>query len=119
MCGARSTSPSCQKVLSAFQSVDKSLTPNSTDLFISWDAVLVSHIRLKNANGTLFSTSAGAIYPGGYGKNSTPFSTLAPTHLLIDFVVEKDKVVGFGFIHDVNQQASVAQASDVWFAKQA
>jgi len=119
MCGPRSSSPSCKKVLGEFQSVDKSLTPNTTDLFISWDAVLFSHIRLTNKNGTLFSTTAGTIYPAGYGKNSTPFSTLAPTPLMIDFVVEKEKVVGFGILHSADQQGSVAQSSDVWYVKQA
>jgi len=119
MCGAGSSSASCKKVLSDFQSVDKSLSPNSTDLFIPWDAVFVSHIHLTNKNGTLFSVSVGGIYPKGYGKNSTAFSTLKRTPLMIDFVVEKNKVVGFGILHDADQQGSVAQSADVWYVKQA
>jgi hypothetical protein len=119
LCSVRSSSPSCQKVLSDFQSIDKSLSPNSTDLFISWDSVFVSHIRLTHANGTLFLLSTGTIYPGGYGKNSTPFSTLQPAHWVVDFVVEKGCVVGFGVLHDLEQAGSVEEASDVWFVKQA
>ncbi|KAI0296713.1 beta-lactamase/transpeptidase-like protein [Russula brevipes] len=105
--------------LSDFRSVDKSLSPNSTDLLIAWDSVFVSHIRLTHANGTLFLASAGMIYPGGYGKNSTPFSTLESADWVVDFVVEKGCIVGFGVLHDLEQAVSVEEASDVWFVKQA
>ena len=64
--------------------------------------------------------SAGTIYPEGYGKNSTPFSTLAPGGLAT-FVVENGSVVGFGVsgIIGVEQPGPVEEVSDVWFVRKA
>jgi hypothetical protein len=77
LCSVHSSSSSCQSVLADFRSVDKSLSPNSTDLFISWITTWTSHVRFIHANGTQFIISSGSIYPEGYGKNTTAFSTLS------------------------------------------
>jgi hypothetical protein len=120
LCSVRSSSPSCQSVLADFRSVDKSLSSNSTDLFASWKSTWASHVRLTHANGTDFILSVGSIYPKGYGKNSTPFSTLGPQGLAT-FVVENESVVGFGVsgISGVERPGPVEEASDVWFDKKA
>jgi hypothetical protein len=122
LCSVLSSSPSCQGVLADFHSVDKSLSPNSTDLFIPWDGVWERHIRFIRTNGSQFSysISVGTIYPQGYGKNSTPFSTvtLAPS-TAAEFVVENNTVIGFGVsgIDEVERVGTVEEASDVWFVK--
>jgi len=116
LCSMRSSTPSCQNVLRDFESVDKSLSPNSPDLFVSWNSPFLSHIRFTHTNGTQYVILSGTIYPGGYGKNSTPFSTLAPV-APATFVVENEKVVGF----DVSigaPQGPVEETSDIWFVKQ-
>ena len=120
LCSVRSSSSSCQSVLADFRSVDKSLSSNSTDLFAFWKSTWTSHIRLIHANGTQFVLSIGTIYPKGYGKNSTPFSTL-DLGGQATFVVENGLVVGFGVsgISGVERAGPVKEASDVWFDKQA
>jgi hypothetical protein len=120
LCSVRSSSASCQNVLGDFRSVDESLlSPNSPDLFVSWDAVWYTHIRFTHTNSTRFLLSTGTIYPEGYGKNSTPFSTLVPA-AMVEFVVEDGRVVGFGIggTSDVTRAGSVEETSDVWFVKQ-
>ncbi|KAI0005373.1 beta-lactamase/transpeptidase-like protein [Russula compacta] len=71
-------------------------------------------------NGSQYSISVGTIYPEGYGKNTTPFSTLSPG-ATATFVVESETVVGFGVsgISGVERVGPVEKASDVWFVKQA
>jgi hypothetical protein len=116
LCSMRSSTPSCQNVLRDFESVDKSLSPNSPDLFVSWNTPAVSHIHFTHTNGTQYVISGGTIYPGGYGKNSTPFSTVLIT-APATFVIESEKVVGFGW--DISApQGPVEETSDIWFVKQ-
>jgi hypothetical protein len=118
LCSVHSSSSSCQSVLADFRSVDKSLSPNSTDLFISWITTWTSHVRFIHANGTQFIISSGTIYPEGYGKNTTAFSTLESGGQAT-FVVENKSVVGFGIsgISGVEHAGPVEEASDVWFDK--
>jgi hypothetical protein len=118
-----SSSPSCKSVLDAFRAIDPSLSPNSssTDLFASWVTQFSSHIRFTYTNCTQYLISAGSIYPHGYGKNTTAFSTLIPI-ATADFVADKGKVVGFGWnniIDGVKPSGSVEESSEVWFVKQA
>ena len=118
LCSVASTFPSCQSVLNDFRSVDESLSANSTDLFISWNTPLTSHILLAATGGTQYVVFVGTIYPKGYGKDSTPFSTLA-AGAIARFVVENGNVIGFGiFSADVDEAGSVEETSAVWFVKQ-
>ena len=126
LCGVHSTSPSCKSVLDAFRSIDpSSLSPTSTsnDLFASWATLFSTHIRFTYTNNNQYLISAGSIYPQGYGKNTTAFSTLVPA-ATAEFVVNNGKAVGFGWnnIFDddgVKRSGSVEETSEVWFVKQA
>jgi hypothetical protein len=67
--------------------------------------------------------SIGTIYPEGYGRNSTPFSTLAPA-TIAEFTEESGRVVGFGFNETADSDVahsgqSVEETSQVWFVKEA
>ena len=126
LCSVYSSSPSCESVLDAFRSIDESLSPNSTstDLFASWATLLTTHVRFTYTNHSKHLISAGSIYPQGYGKNTTPFSTLAPI-ATAEFVVEHEKVVGFGWNNigdddddNVKPAGSVEETSEVWFVKE-
>jgi hypothetical protein len=123
LCCVHSTSPSCESVLGAFRSIDPSLS-TSTDLFASWVTLFSTHLRVTYTNDSQYLVSIGSIYPQGYGKNSTPFSTLYPV-ATAEFVVEYEKVVGFGWNNigdededDVNPAGSVQETSEVWFVKE-
>ena len=123
LCSAQSSSPSCRSVLATFRAIDPSLTLNSTstDLFASWNTLLSTHIRFTYTNVSQYLINIGSIYPEGYGKNTTAFSTLAPA-ATAEFVVENGRVVGFGWddISDnVKREEPVEKTSDVWFVKQA
>lgn len=134
LCSVRSTSPSCKCVLEAFRSIDPSLSPKSTsnDLFAPWVTLFSTHIRFTynttdNDGHRYYLISAGSIYPQGYGKNTTAFSTLVPI-AKAEFVVEQNgkSVVGFGWNNLVDAAAgvqqrsgSVEETSEVWFVKQA
>ena len=122
LCSVNSSSPSCQSVLDDFRAVNGSISPNSTDLFASFDTVWSSHIHLTHADASRYLISLGTIYPEGYGKNTTPFSTLEPISTA-EFVVENGKVVGFGFndsdTSDLTRGTSVEETSQVWYDKEA
>jgi hypothetical protein len=121
LCSVRSSSPSCKSVLDAFHAIDPSLSPNSPDLFASWITLLSTHVRFAYTNGSQYLIYIGSIYPQGYGKNITPFSTL-DSGATAEFVEEHGKVVGFGWndiTDDVKRAGSVEETSDVWFFKQA
>ena len=125
LCSAHSSPPSCQNILDASRSVDPSLSPNSTstDLFASWVPVFSTHMRFTYTNDSRYSISIGSIHPQGYGKNSTPFSTLAPS-ATAEFLVENEKVFGLGWNNtggnsDVQRAGSVEETSEVWFVKEA
>jgi hypothetical protein len=126
LCSVYSTSPSCKSVLDAFHSIDPSVSTKSTsaDLFASWVTLFSTHIRFTYTNNSNYLISAGSIYPQGYGKNTTAFSTLVPV-AMAEFVVKDDgKVVGFGWDNIVDdggmkRLGSVEETSEVWFVKQA
>ena len=120
LCSVQSSSASCKSVLDAFRSIDPSLS-TSTDLFASWVTLFSTHLRFTYTNNGKYSISAGSIYPQGYGKNTTSFSTLAPI-ATAEFAVENEKVVGFGWNiigddGDVMPSGSVEETSEVWFVK--
>jgi hypothetical protein len=112
--GVRSSSPSRESILDAFRAIDPTLSSDSTDLFASWNTVLSTHARFTYTNASQYLIYIGTIYPEGYGKNSTPFSTLIPA-ATANFVVEKETVVGFVW-NDI-LDGPVEETS--WFVKQA
>jgi hypothetical protein len=123
LCNVHSTSPSCESVLDDFRALNNSISPNSIDLFAYWRTVWTTHVQFTHTNATRYLISTGTIYPEGYGKNSTPFSTLS-SFTAAQFVVENERVVGFGFNEtndsDVTHSGqSLEETSQVWFVKQA
>ena len=121
LCSVHSSSPSCQSVLGDFRAINKSISPDSTDLFASFITLWSKHAHLTYTNANKYLISLGTIYPEGYGKNSTPFSTLAPI-TTAQFVVENGEIVGFGFndsdVSDLTHGGSVEETSQVWFVKE-
>jgi hypothetical protein len=114
LCSVHSSSPLCQNVLDAFRSIDPSLSTKSIshDLFASWITVFSTHIRFTFANDNQYSVSVGTIYPQGYVKNPTPFSTLVP-FATAEFVMENEKkLLGLGDVQP-KRAGSVAETSEV------
>ena len=117
LCNLNSSS-SCESVLDDFRSLNKSLSP--ADLFASWNSPWVSRVQFTYTSANQYLISLGAIYPEGYGKNTTPFSTLSPG-TIAQFEVENGIVIGFGFndtdVSDLTWAGSVESSSVVWYAK--
>ena len=113
-----SSSPSCRSVLDDFRAVNGFISLNSTDLFASFNTFWSKHAHFAYTNASNYLISLGTIYPEGYGKNSTPFSTLAPA-TVAQFVVENGNIVGFGFndsdTSDLTHEGSVEETSLVGF----
>ena len=122
LCSVDSPSSPCQSVLDDFRAVNESMSPNSTDLFAFFNTLWSKHAHLTHTNASRYLISLGTIYPEGYGKNSTPFSTLEPA-TTAEFAVDNGKVVGFGFndsdTSDLTRGTSVEETSQVWFDKEA
>lgn len=119
LCSARSTSPACKDIQNDVQALNGSLWTNSPDLFTNWGGVWFKHGYFSYTNGTYYEIDIGTIYPQGYGKNTTPFSTLGD-YTTAQFVVENGKVVGFGFndsdsVFPEKPGGSVKETSQVWF----
>jgi hypothetical protein len=123
LCSVHSTSPSCESVLNDFRTLNNSFSPNTTDLFAYWRTVLTTHVQFTHRYASQYLVSIGTIYPEGYGRNSTPFSTLAPA-TIAEFTEESGRVVGFGFNETADSDVahsgqSVEETSQVWFVKEA
>ena len=122
LCNVQSSGPSCESVLDDFRALNKSLSSDSADLFASYDSPWTSHVQLTYEDANQYLMYLGTVYPEGYGKNTTPFSTLSPA-TIVQFVVENEEVVGFGLNDtadsDLTHGGSVEETSQVWFAKQA
>lgn len=81
---------------------------------------------MRHQEGSIFQIYLTSLYPNGYGKDTTPFETseVGTTEGLAEFVVEDDKVVGFGIsglVGQLTEQArkheTVQDRAEVWFDK--
>ena len=122
LCSLGTTIPACKGVQNDIRAVidSGSVSPNPPDLFTYWGGVWDKHGYFAYTNGSSYSIFTGTIYPQGYGKNSTAFTTLSGPYDTAKFVVENGKVVGFGFNDDVSDLpvkpgGSVKETSQVWF----
>ncbi|OJA11009.1 hypothetical protein AZE42_11311, partial [Rhizopogon vesiculosus] len=99
-CSPSSSSSHCQQVITNFTAVDsvQSSAPSSPQLLAAWPRVWTSHIRAVHQSGNKFVLLWTALFPEGYGRDSTPFETaeIGTSEATAEFVVEDGKVVGFG-----------------------
>lgn len=105
ICDPSGSSFYCKEVLSSFSAVDNARNlplPPSRDipqLFGVWPRVWSTHIRLAHFENDTFDVVLPAIFPEGYGHSKTPFEMYEFDQYSgkADFVVQKGKVIGFGF----------------------
>ena len=81
-----------------------------------------SHVRMRHRQGLIFDFYLAALYPNGYGKDTTPFMRENGVEGGIEFVVEDGEVVGFGvsgLVGRLTERArtyeSVRDRAEVWF----
>lgn len=136
LCAPTSTTPQCKQYLSDWFSITPAHKPEPDTLYGGSDRVWYHHLRLQRTNSSAgpggqglvesFFAQAVVIFPHGYGRNSTPFSTaeISPDGFHVDCVVDgrgSAEVVGCGFM-DVEegprfQGDTVPERADVWFEK--
>ncbi|KAI0792523.1 beta-lactamase/transpeptidase-like protein [Abortiporus biennis] len=100
----------CSSVLSDFAKVHPTDPPSSRiGLYGSWARGWSSHIRLTHQDREAFSLSVLALFPDGFGKDKSPFSTsiLGDSEIHAEFVLSEDGntvdglAVPEGFEYDV------------------
>ncbi|OAX32863.1 beta-lactamase/transpeptidase-like protein [Rhizopogon vinicolor AM-OR11-026] len=127
-CSPSSSSSYCQQVMTDFTAVDSvhPSAPSPLQLLAAWPRMGSSHIRAVHQSGNKFLLLCTALFPEGYGRDSTPFETaeIGTPGATAEFVVEDGKVVGFGLFGLVDQvterertQTTVKDRAEVWFDK--
>ncbi|OJA19691.1 hypothetical protein AZE42_11210 [Rhizopogon vesiculosus] len=126
-CSPSSDSLYCQQVIANFTAVDsvRPSAPSSPQLLAAWPRVWTSHLRAVHQSGNKFMLLPTALFPEGYGRDSTPFETaeIGTPGATAEFVVENGKVVGFGLFggDQVAERArtltTVKDRAEVWFDK--
>lgn len=126
LCSPDSDSPYCADVLSDFASLGP-VTGPSPRLYSTYTSLWSTHARLRHRSGNTFGFTFTALFPHGYGKNTTAFESYETGEAegWAEFVVEGSKVIGFSVILD--DAAAVARGrrtggsareiADAWFAK--
>ena len=119
LCDASSWSDECRPVLDDFRLADEPSMDDPDRLFGSWPSTSTSHACFNPTDTPgRYLVNFGALYPTGYGRNTTPFVHWM-AHVTADFVVEDGIVRGLGFsgIGEREGYGPVEENFDVWFSK--
>ncbi|KII86430.1 hypothetical protein PLICRDRAFT_44025 [Plicaturopsis crispa FD-325 SS-3] len=126
LCSTLDTSPYCQQVADDFAAVDaqQAEPPTGDQLIGAWSRIWGTHVRFIHKDEDNFAATFPALFPRGYGANSTAFAFdgLTP-YAVAKFVVEGGEVVGFGLFRLEGEterertESSVQAGADVWFDK--
>lgn len=131
LCNTTSTSQHCRQVLADFKAVDSHThTPPPAELYASLPRLWSTHLRFTHVKDNRFHVKPTALFPEGYGKNTTPFEVpwdvgvTEDGFAFADFVVEEGKVTGFGISGTVEQKTmtqkkggTVKETADAWFER--
>jgi len=94
-------------------------------LYSAWRRVWGSHVRFYHERENTFAFRITTLFIEGYGKDKTPFEVpgLLGLRPWAEFVVEKNRVIGFGLFgaagppsEEVDERP-VPEKADVWFDK--
>ena len=128
LCSTQSTSAYCEDVVSDFAKLDNATTL-AAGLYSAYPAVWASHLRLQHFSGDVFNFTFTALFPRGYGQNTSAFEAFETGSASgwVEFQVDKAKraVEGFSLVGDQNACAArarktdgpLSETADAWFAK--
>ena len=126
LCTTQSKSAQCHNVISDFATVDDS-TELATNLYGSFHTIWTSHLRLQHFSGDSFNFTFTALFPHGYGQNTSGFSGFELEGGWVEFQVDKRKgvVEGFSLVVDEDAYAArvrklggpLSKTADAWFRK--
>ena len=128
LCSPLSPSSDCEEVLAEFATLDPPSTANRS-LYSAFKSIWATHIRLEYFSGDVFNITFTALFPHGFGKDTSAFETAetGTSDGWVEFVVDSGKVKGFALFIDQNAVAArkrhlgvgnaVPETADAWFAK--
>ncbi|EJF60227.1 beta-lactamase/transpeptidase-like protein [Dichomitus squalens LYAD-421 SS1] len=126
LCSKEIHSKHCRDVISDFAAIHNSSTLESS-LYAAFPAVWASHVRLSHFSGDVFNITFTALFPNGYGQNTTAFETAetGESEGWVEFKVAKGEVEGFSLVIDHAAYESrkrkigseLTETGDAWFAK--
>jgi hypothetical protein len=125
LCDPSGLSDYCKKVLSDFTPFQE-IAPDTKSLFAAWSRAWSSHVQLSHSKNNKFLVRLTALYPHGYGKDTSAFEQSMETEdtVFVEFVVRHGKVIGCGLFGTVGQETArertgvtVEERADVWFTR--
>ncbi|PIL26220.1 hypothetical protein GSI_11975 [Ganoderma sinense ZZ0214-1] len=128
LCSSQSDSTHCRAVVSDFATLDSAIAV-ATSLYSTYPAVWASHLRLQHFSGDVFNFTFTALFPHGYGQNTSAFEQFESgvTSGWVEFQVDaaKGAVEGFSLVRDLNVCAArarktggaLSETADAWFGK--
>ncbi|KAI0640979.1 beta-lactamase/transpeptidase-like protein [Trametes meyenii] len=126
LCSPQSTSHYCDGVLADFSTIEN-LADSPPSLYSTFRSVWSTHARLRHISGDTFAGAFTALFPQGYGKNTTAFETFetGDAEGTVEFSVEGSKVTGFSLVIDEaavearrkRTGGPIRETADAWFEK--
>jgi hypothetical protein len=122
-CAPSDTSDACAAVLSNFTATSGGALDAHT-LYAAWPRVWSTHVALSRRNGSAsFDFHPLALFPGGYGRNSTPFAGLFDQDARAEFGLSEDgQVLGLGVVfpewpESYDAEGTPRERAEAWFVR--
>ncbi len=128
LCSPLRPSSDCKDVLSDFATLDSPSSANHS-LYSAFNSIWATHIRLQHFSGDVFNITFTALFPHGFGRNTSAFETAetSTSDGWVEFVVDEGRVHGFALFIDrdavearkrrIGVDNVVLETADAWFAK--
>ncbi|TBU36177.1 beta-lactamase/transpeptidase-like protein [Dichomitus squalens] len=126
LCSTSIYSKDCRDIISDFATLHNASTLEST-LYAAFPNVWASHVRLDHFSGDVFNITFTALFPNGYGQNTTAFETAetGESEGWVEFKMTQGEVEGFSLVIDHAAYESrtrkigseLIETGDAWFAK--
>ncbi len=126
LCSSANQSAHCNDIIADFASIHNASTLAST-LYATYPTVWSTHARLNHVSGDVFKITFTALFPNGYGENTSGFETaeLGESEGTVEFEVRDGKVQGFSLVVDKEAAASrkrkigggLRETGDAWFTE--
>ncbi|KAI0742466.1 beta-lactamase/transpeptidase-like protein [Daedaleopsis nitida] len=128
ICAVTSGSEYCSAVLIDFSPFEPPSAANSS-LYSAFDSLWATHVRLSHVSGDVFNVTFTALFPHGYGRDTSAFETYetGTSEGWAKFFVADGRVEGFGLVLDddayaarvrrASVGATVRETADVWFER--
>jgi hypothetical protein len=130
LCAPSSASEACQAVLDTFQTTSNATgKTNEEALYASWPRLWGTHLRVlrtsSDSTSVKWTFSPTALFPSGFGADTTPFELPMDQDALAEFGLDEDgKVIGLGVVSEgltdverVRKGENAEERAEVWFSR--